>query len=347
MGKIAAAVVAAAFVLAPGAPAGRQPDGSQIYSVRVAGGGLVNLSRGRGSDWLPSVSPDGRRIAFLRAPGPAGAELWVMNSDGSGQRRLAGAVTLDGFTRPPTWSPDGRWIGFVGIPDGGPPGVWIAGADGGSARRLADAEAGPAWSPDGRLLAFDTFDSSTCGPVDRNCATALLTVVRLDGTQRKVIGKGAIWPSWSPTGKRLAFAGGSSGTDVAEIDVVSAGGDGLKKLVRPTYRPIGGPAWSPDGRSIAFVGGLAVRSESIYSVGPDHGSPRRLVSGRGSFGAVAWSPGGGRLAYAFGAVGRGSTSIWVMRSNGSHRRLVARVGGRAVVDTLAWSRAGRLVFAVP
>jgi len=161
------------------------------------------------------------------------------------------------------------------------------------------------------------------------------------------VAKAAIWPSWSPSGTRLAFAGGTSGTDVGYIGVVSAAGGVPRTIVRPGFRVVGAPAWSPGGRSIAFVAGLAAGAQSIYRVDPDHGSPRRLVTRRGGVGAVAWSPDGRRLAYAFDADGRGRTSIWVLRSDGSHRRVVAHVEGRAVVDTLAWSRAGRLVFAVP
>jgi Tol biopolymer transport system component len=347
MGTILSAVAAAAIAVAVGPAAGQQSYGSQIYSVRVDGRGLVNLSGGRGSDWLPSVSPDGGRIAFLRNPGPVGAELWVMNADGSEQRRLAGSVSLDSFTRPPSWSPDGRSIAFVGSLTGGASGLLVIGADGSGARRLGDAEAGPVWSPDGRLLAFDTFDSSNCGPLDRNCARALLTVVRPDGSGRKVLAEKAIWPSWSPAGKRLAFAGEASGTDVAEIEVVSAGGGLPRRIVPSSAGPFGAPAWSPSGRSIAFVGGLAVRRQSLYLVAQDGTRLRRLAGGRGSIGGVAWSPTGRRLAYAFRRNDRGPTSIWTMRSDGSHRRRLTRVGGRAVVFTLAWSRAGRLVFVVP
>lgn len=346
MGTILSALAAAAITLVAGPAAGQQSYGSQIYSVRVDGRGLVNLSGGRESDWVPSVSPDGGRIAFLRNPGPAGAELWVMKADGTEQRRLAGGVSLE-FPQPPSWSPDGRSIAVVGSPGGGPAGLWVIGADRAGARRLGDAEAGPVWCPDGRLVAFDTFDSSTCGPIDRNCATALLTVVRPDGSGRKVLAKEAIWPSWSPSGSRLAFAGGASGTDVAEIEVVSAGGGLPRRVVPSSAGPFGAPTWSPSGRSIAFAGGLSVRRQSVYMVAPDGTRLRKLASGRGSIGAVAWSPTGRRLAYAYRPHDRGPTSIWVMRSDGSHRRRLTRVGGRAVVFTLAWSRSGRLVFMVP
>ena len=345
MGTILSALAAAAMTLTVSSAAGQQSSGFQIYSVRLDGGGLVNLSGGRGSDWAPSVSPNGRRIAFLRNPGPAGAELWVMNADGSAQRHLAGGVLVDDFTQSPSWSPDGRSIGFVRSPGGDATGLWVIGADGADARRLGDADAGPVWSPDGRLLAYETFDSSTCGPIDRNCATAFLSVVRPDGTGNKVLAKEAIWPSWSPTGTRLVFAGGASGTDTAEIEVVSAGGSPPRRVVPSSRGPFLAPAWSPSGRSIAFVGGIPFLRQSVYVVAPDGTRLRRLASGR-SIGAVAWSPTGRRLAYARGDEG-GRTSIWVMRSDGSHRRRLVRVGGRAVVYALAWSRAGRLVFTVP
>jgi TolB protein len=269
------------------------------------------------------------------------AELYSVNADGSAERRLTWTVETE---QSPSWSPDGRSIGFVRSPGGDATGLWVIGADGADARRLRDADAGPVWSPDGRLLAYETFDSSTCGPIDRNCATALLTVVRPEGTGNKVLAKEAIWPSWSPTGRRLVFAGGASGTDTAEIEVVSAAGSPPRRVVPSSRGPFLAPAWSPSGRSIAFVGGIPFLRQSVYTVAPDGARLRRLASGR-SIGGIAWSPTGRRLAYAQGE--RGRTSIWVMRSDGSHRRRLVRVGGRAVVHALAWSRAGRLVFTVP
>jgi Tol biopolymer transport system component len=56
----------------------------------------------------PRWSPDGRSIAYTRLNGrPDGTldEAWLMETDGSGQRKLA-----DGSAR--GWSPDGAWILF-------------------------------------------------------------------------------------------------------------------------------------------------------------------------------------------------------------------------------------------
>jgi dipeptidyl aminopeptidase/acylaminoacyl peptidase len=50
-------------------------------------------------------SPDGRRVAYT-----AGGQLWVVNADGSGRRRL---TTLNGGASGPVWSPTSDRIAFV------------------------------------------------------------------------------------------------------------------------------------------------------------------------------------------------------------------------------------------
>ena len=97
------------------------PDGRTIYFGRY----LVSTD-GSGARKLPYIpltavwSPDGRQIAFVNnvstgLPGPGAArskddsEIYVMNADGSGTRRLTHNVGYDGE---PAWSPDGRKIAF-------------------------------------------------------------------------------------------------------------------------------------------------------------------------------------------------------------------------------------------
>ena len=58
----------------------------QIRSIGIDGTGARNLSQGPLNDYEPAVSPDGRKIAFSRATTPGDWDLWVMNSDGTGQR---------------------------------------------------------------------------------------------------------------------------------------------------------------------------------------------------------------------------------------------------------------------
>ena len=67
--------------------------------------------------WSPGA---GRRIAFTVGGEGVPAQLWMMNADGTGKKRLARAP--DGFAYTfPTWSPAGRWIAFSLIREPHPP----------------------------------------------------------------------------------------------------------------------------------------------------------------------------------------------------------------------------------
>ena len=105
----------------------------------------------------PSVSPDGRSIAFAgRRPGTPGGQsanrIWILEG---GQLRELDAEQ----GRTPAWSPDGDWVAFEsnrGSPNGHYA-LFVAPAQGGVARQLTSFEVNanhPAWSPDGRHIAF-------------------------------------------------------------------------------------------------------------------------------------------------------------------------------------------------
>jgi Tol biopolymer transport system component len=91
-----------------------------------------------GDDGMPDFSPDGRRIVFTSNRDQQ-AEIYVMNRDGSGERRLL-ARRGDDFL--PRFSGDGTQIAFVSLPGT----IVVANADGTGARRLTagtDAD----WKP--------------------------------------------------------------------------------------------------------------------------------------------------------------------------------------------------------
>ena len=85
----------------------------------------------------PAWSPDGRRIAFRRYDGrlfesAGNSDLFVVNADGSGLRRLTrGAANVRWFA----WSPDGRTIAFLRNKE-----VYIVKADGSAERRLTQLD---------------------------------------------------------------------------------------------------------------------------------------------------------------------------------------------------------------
>ncbi|MEO8041855.1 MAG: tetratricopeptide repeat protein, partial [Acidobacteriota bacterium] len=82
----------------------------EIYSIGVdAGSTETRLTFRQRQDGNPSVSPDGRRIAFT-SNATGNAEIYVMNFDGSGQVRITRNLAED---TSPRWSPDGSRIIFT------------------------------------------------------------------------------------------------------------------------------------------------------------------------------------------------------------------------------------------
>lgn len=107
----------------------------EIYSIRTDGRGLRDLSNDPlNYDLQPAWSPDGSRIAYTGAGHPhesVGADLWIMNADGSGQEELhheGNGYSDGGF---PAWSPDGTTIAFAANNGSGYLHLWSVPAAGG------------------------------------------------------------------------------------------------------------------------------------------------------------------------------------------------------------------------
>ena len=111
------------------------------------------------------VSEEGQ-IAFTRATkfnwtnwASSEADIYLINVDGSGQRKLTDSPGLDGF---PAWSPDGERLAFSSALDGASSEIYVMDADGSGQRRLThtpESEFFLAWSPDGEKIAYITYDS--------------------------------------------------------------------------------------------------------------------------------------------------------------------------------------------
>jgi len=87
-------------------------------------------------------------------------EIYVMNPDGSGQKRLTNNSAAD-FA--PSWSPDGKRIAFTSDRDGNGE-IYLMNADGTGVRRLTNSPAndgGPSWSPDGHGIC-DSLSFGKC-----------------------------------------------------------------------------------------------------------------------------------------------------------------------------------------
>jgi TolB protein len=217
-----------------------------VWSINADGSGLRRLTSSPWPEFDPSLSPDGRFIAYRSEPHNY-PELWVMRADGTRQHRL----TRDGGF--PTWSPDGSMIAYA--PAGGPSGrSWIAimNADGSGMRRLPHTAYGeyPSWSPNGRRIAFS----------DNLAGEGRISIVDTDGPgvlDLSDVGE-AGQVAWSSDGRSILFASERDHSDYyKDVYVMRPNGSGIRRL---THVRAESPAWSPDGRYIVFAspGGLGV-----------------------------------------------------------------------------------------
>lgn len=216
--------------------------GSAIFAVNP------NRSRSHrvaGRAWEPSVSADGRLVAFLdvRSEG-----LAIMNADGSHRhsvRYSSGPFSVES----PALSPDGEQIVFIG--NGG--GLWEVNTDGSKIQELASLHNGatsPVFSPTGKTILFTEYSKRTGRFLG-------LFLVNSDGTKVRAVpnGRRASDGSFSPNGKLLVFEGPHNSIYRMRLD-----GSKLRRLTHPPKTGKGGgpapfdqmPKFSPDGTQIVF-----------------------------------------------------------------------------------------------
>jgi TolB protein len=250
------------------------------------------------------------RIAFERLRfqnSPLWGELFVMNADGTGIRKITHPQNGTEDTNP-DWSPEGSRIAFVRQPPRGAYSIWVVSPDGTELHRLsppcprgggipacAADDGGPlAWSPDGQHLAFQRL-SGPLRPKGATVSTAKeiykdqLVVTDADGSHPRTLVWLGPWrgdpqvPAWSPDGKRLVFLGkymasttNGTGCICRALYIVNVDGTGLRRLTPRSIRPGDKMDWSPDGRTILFRThpgeGLNAASgfgANLYTIHPD------------------------------------------------------------------------------
>ncbi len=217
----------------------------EIFLSFIYTGELKNLTNGRfartGGGSLPVISPDGKRLLFHSTAEGAGAtDLFVMNIDGTGVRRL---TTHPDSETSPTWSPNGSQIAFVSDRTGKPQ-LYLMSADGpGREERLPipDGEADrPTWAP--APYNEIAYYARTGPGYD-------IKVFELGSrtTRQLTFGEGSNEsPSYSPTGRHLAFTSTRAG--LTQIFTIGRDGNGLRQVTRTGNNQT--PDWSnwPGGK---------------------------------------------------------------------------------------------------
>jgi TolB protein len=117
-------------------------DGNpEIYVMNADGSEQTRLTDNPATDFQPSWSPDGTKIAFSSDRSGASNgwfEVYVMNADGSEQTRLTFSNPF--FEGDPSWSPDGTKIAFsTGRHGSDNREIYVMNADGSGQTRLTNS----------------------------------------------------------------------------------------------------------------------------------------------------------------------------------------------------------------
>ena len=288
---------------------------SAIYVINADGTGRRQLTRPRSphTSWGPVAwSPSGRRIAYsgrLRRNTGGYADLYIVNADGSGTRRLKAFPRED--DQNPSWSPDGTKLAFDRQGDG-LNWIYVTNVDGTGLRQLTQVGNWyPRWLPDGRIAFVNGRG---------------VWVMSGDGSKKRLVARVSLFidgdahpspASWSPDGRRIAYT-----TGVA-LWVMNADGTKRRKLFGDPKRRTGYPAWSPDGRRLAFTQGDG--DPEIFVVNADGTVLRNLTDNEFDDSEPAWSSDG--RAIAFVSERDGNTDIYVMNAGGRGERNLSNSPG--------------------
>lgn len=242
----------------------------------VSIGKRVAVASGPDFEFWPSLSPDGKLVAFSRTRG-GNLEEVVQQVDGGTPVVLTDH--LPGANGYGALSPDGQRVLFFSRA-----GLHVMPSLGGPARLVVQATSGGrlglalwgCWSPDGKRIAYSRGDT--------------LFTQATEGSDLHPITSGRFIhsPSWSPDGQWIAYVEGNSlfhytgNLAPSSIMVVPAGG-GRAVSVAAGGSLNTSPVWVPGRRALLFVsdreGGRDIYELYLTGTGAAIGVPRRITTG--------------------------------------------------------------------
>ncbi|MCA9284219.1 MAG: PD40 domain-containing protein [Phycisphaerales bacterium] len=230
---------------------------ADIYRKSVTGTTVTQLTDDPANDMMPSISPDGSRIAFA-SDRSGNWDIYVMPA--AGGRPIQVSSDPDQELHP-TWSPDGKMLAYCKhSAQSDLWELWVTEVENPSVRHFIAYGLFPQWSPDpakSRILFQRARERGS-----RLYGIWTIDYVGGEGLNPTEIvsasNAATMHPSWSPDGRRIAFtvviepdANGGEWPARSEIWTVNLDGSGRTPVVEGQCRNVQ-PYWGADGR-VYFV----------------------------------------------------------------------------------------------
>jgi serine/threonine protein kinase len=255
-------------------------------------------------------TPDGR-IVFSSDEGSQ-SDLWIMNANGNGRRRLTSDSYWDGD---PAISSDGRYIVFASNrPGGGSVAhLWRMDLDGGNLTQLTSGEdTSPNISPDVRWVIYSSWNPGPKGITGQG-----VWKVSIDGgAPVQLTDYNSPSPEYSPDGNWIVatvFDDQVTPKRWRNAIIPASGGSPIKQFDRPNFG-YQHANWTRDGRHLSYIGPPAIPS-NIWLQPIAGGEPRKLTDFKTDMiFAHAWSWDGKILTVVRG---NRTTDVVLMKDSGA------------------------------
>ncbi|MBZ4220509.1 MAG: Tol-Pal system beta propeller repeat protein TolB [Chlorobium sp.] len=235
----------------------------EVYECDFDGYGVQQLTNAKSIAMNPTLSPDGRSLAYISfAPGRP--TLYIRDLAGG----TIASVGKSGVSIDPGWRNNSEVAATLSLD--GNQAIYLVKTDGSFSKRVTNNKSidiSPAFSPDGTRMAFVSSRNGLPQIFIQDIQSGLVKRLTFSGRYNTQ-------PSWSPLGDKIAYTTWEKNGEI-NIFVINTDGSGLLQLTQNNGENKS-PSWSPDGEMIVYTSNRQGK-EKMYVMSSKGGNERLLL----------------------------------------------------------------------